>query len=251
MTDFELKIEKLKNLIEQSNKIVFFGGAGVSTESNIPDFRSADGLYRQTNKGKEYSPEEILSAHFFKQNAKCFYDFYREKMLYPDAKPNITHKKLAELEKRGKLLGIITQNIDGLHQKAGSKNVAELHGTSLLNHCTNKRCKKEFDLEYILNYNRDSEPRCDECGSIIKPDITLYEEMLPKDAWNKAYNWINEADLLIVGGTSLSVYPAASLIYDYQGNSIVIINKDCIKLNHLTENDLVFDCSLGEVFKHL
>lgn len=241
-------IEKFKQLIDSSSKIVFFGGAGVSTESNIPDFRSSDGLYASNSTKLKISPEEILSYHFFKDYPSYFYEFYRDKMIYPDAEPNITHKKLVELEKTGKLLGIITQNIDGLHQKAGSTKVAELHGTATKYHCID--CNTEYDLEYILS-SKEVVPVCKECGGIVRPNITLYEETLPRKDWNQAYRWVNEADLLIIGGTSLTVYPAADLIYEYQGNSIVVINKELINITHVTENDIVFKCSLGEVFSQL
>lgn len=238
------KIEKLKQYIDESSKIVFFGGAGVSTESGIPDFRSAEGLYSE--KGTKYKPEDILSHGFFYKHTEEFYKFYRDKMLYPNVKPNITHNKLVELEKNGKLLGIITQNIDGLHQMAGSKNVAELHGTVYVNHCT--RCNKEYSLDEILSM--ENIPKCT-CGGIIKPDVTLYDEQLPKEAWNNAYNWMTHADMLIVAGTSLSVYPAANLIYDFCGKHIVLINKQKISMNHLSDGDLVFECGLGEVLKYL
>lgn len=214
---FSEQIKKLQEMIDKSNSIVFFGGAGVSTESGIPDFRSVDGLYNQQYK---YPPETILSHSFYMQRTEEFYDFYRKKMLFLDAEPNAAHKKLAELERAGKCRAVVTQNIDGLHQKAGSKTVYELHGSVLRNYCQD--CHKFFTAQYIL----DSEkvPHC-ECGGEIKPDVVLYEEGLDQNTISGAVEAIANADMLIIGGTSLAVYPAAGLIDYYKGNRLVLINK--------------------------
>ena len=211
------EIETLKTWITESDNIVFFGGAGVSTESGIPDFRSTDGLYHQKF---DYPPETILSHTFFYQNPEYFFRFYREKMLPLDYQPNEAHKKLAALEQAGKLRAIVTQNIDGLHQKAGSKNVFELHGSIYRNYC--EKCGKFYPPEYI----RDSDgiPRCT-CGGIIKPDVVLYEESLDEDVMARAIHYIRQADVLIIGGTSLVVYPAAGLIQYYRGHKLAVINK--------------------------
>jgi NAD-dependent deacetylase len=232
------KIEQLKKWINESSNIVFFGGAGVSTESGIPDFRSTDGLYHMKY---AYPPETILSHSFFKSHTKDFYDFYRDKMIYSDAKPNITHKKLAELEKEGKLRGIITQNIDGLHQNAGSKKVLELHGSVLRNYCV--KCNKFYGLEDVLK--QEGIPLCS-CGGTIKPDVVLYEEALNDQIMNEAVKLIREAEILIIGGTSLSVYPAAGLIRYYSGSKLVLINKDVTSYD--SEADLLINTGLGEVF---
>ena len=209
--------EQLEKFIEESNKIVFFGGAGVSTESGIPDFRSVDGLYNQIY---DYPPETILSHTFFMRNTKEFFRFYRDKLIVDNVKPNKAHYRLAELEKQGKLTAIVTQNIDGLHYSAGSKNVLELHGSVLRNYCMD--CGKFYDLEAIKN--SEGVPRCS-CGGIIKPDVVLYEEALDENIINKSIKAISEADLLIIGGTSLTVYPAAGLLRYYRGDRIVVINK--------------------------
>lgn len=208
----------LQDIINESKNIVFFGGAGVSTESGIPDFRSTDGLYNQKY---DYPPEEILSRTFFCQKPEYFYDFYRDKMLFLDAVPNAAHKKLAELENIGKLKAVVTQNIDGLHQKAGSKNVYELHGSVLRNYC--QGCGKFYSAEYIKNSS--GVPRCEECGEMIKPDVVLYEEGLDNKTVNGALEAIMNADCLIVAGTSLVVYPAASFIDYFRGKHFVLINK--------------------------
>ena len=213
----EEKIEQLKELVEKSQKIVFFGGAGVSTESGIPDFRSVDGLYNQK---WAYPPETILSATFFHSNPKEFYRFYREKLLVSGIKPNITHFKLAELEKQGKLLAVVTQNIDGLHQAAGSKNVLELHGSIHRNYCM--ECGRFYDAAYVKN--AEGIPHC-ECGGMIKPDVVLYEEGLDSDVISRSIKAISEADTLIIGGTSLVVYPAAGFIDYFRGKHLVVINK--------------------------
>ena len=235
------KIEILKTWIEASDNIVFFGGAGVSTESGIPDFRSVDGLYHQQF---DYPPETILSHTFFYQHPDYFYRFYRQKMLPLEAQPNAAHKKLAELEQAGKLRAVITQNIDGLHQKAGSRNVLELHGSIWRNYCT--RCGKFYPPEFI----RDCAgvPRCD-CGGVVKPDVVLYEEGLSEDVLHRAVHAISEADVLIVGGTSLTVYPAAGLIRYYRGSKLVLINRD--ETPYDTAADLVLRDPIGQVFAQL
>lgn len=235
------KIEVLKNLINNSNNIVFFGGAGVSTESGIPDFRSKDGLYNQKYK---FPPEEILSHSFFMDNIEEFYKFYRDKMNSLKFEPNITHLKLAELEKSGKLKAIVTQNIDGLHQKAGSKNVYELHGSVLRNYCMN--CNKFFDANSVFNCS--GVPKCS-CGGIIKPDVVLYKEPLNDEIVNNAIYAISQADLLIIGGTSLTVYPASSLIFYFRGKNIVLINRDSTDLDKRA--NLVINTSLGDVFSKI
>lgn len=209
--------QKLEELIQKSSNIVFFGGAGVSTESGIPDFRSVDGLYHQQYK---YPPEEILSHTFFEEKTEEFYDFYRKKLIVTNAKPNAAHLRLAKLEKQGKLRAIITQNIDGLHQLAGSKNVLELHGSTLRNYCT--RCHKFYDQAFIANST--GIPRCT-CGGVVKPDVVLYEEALDSTVLQKSVNALQQADLLIVGGTSLAVYPAAGLLRYYRGPELVLLNK--------------------------
>ena len=234
-------IETLKTWITESDNIVFFGGAGVSTESGIPDFRSVDGLYHQQF---DYPPETILSHTFFYQHPDYFYRFYRQKMLPLEAQPNAAHKKLAELEQAGKLRAVITQNIDGLHQKAGSRNVLELHGSIWRNYCT--RCGKFYPPEFI----RDCAgvPRCD-CGGVVKPDVVLYEEGLSEDVLHRAVHAISEADVLIVGGTSLTVYPAAGLIRYYRGSKLVLINRD--ETPYDTAADLVLRDPIGQVFAQL
>ena len=235
------KIETLKTWIEASDNIVFFGGAGVSTESGIPDFRSVDGLYHQQF---DYPPETILSHTFFYQHPEYFYRFYRQKMLPLEAQPNAAHKKLAELEAAGKLRAVITQNIDGLHQKAGSKTVLELHGSIWRNYCT--RCGKFYPPEFI----RDCAgvPKC-ACGGVVKPDVVLYEEGLSEDVLHRAVHAISRADVLIVGGTSLTVYPAAGLIRYYRGSKLVLINRD--ETPYDTAADLVLRDPIGQVFAQL
>ncbi len=226
----------LQSIIDESKRIVFFGGAGVSTESGIPDFRSVDGLYNQKY---DYPPEEILSHTFFKQHTDYFYNFYRDKMLALDAKPNAAHYKLAELEKAGKLSAVVTQNIDGLHQKAGSKRVYELHGSVHRNYC--QRCGKEYDAQFIKNSS--GIPKC-ECGGIIKPDVVLYEEGLDNDTINGALYEIDSADCLIVAGTSLNVYPAASFVRYFHGKHFVLINMSETPADNLA--DLVIHGKVGE-----
>ncbi len=235
-------IEKFLEMVKESDNIVFFGGAGVSTESGIPDFRSVDGLYNQKY---DYPPEYILSHTFFRQKTEEFYRFYRDKMLPLEAEPNITHKKLAELEAAGKCKAVITQNIDGLHQKAGSKNVIELHGSVLRNYC--ERCGKSFSAEYI----RDSKgiPCCDKCGGTIKPDVVLYEEGLNQQDMQDAVYYISHADVLIIGGTSLAVYPAAGLIDYYRGHKLVLINKSATGMDRRA--DLLIQDGLGKVFAQI
>ena len=234
-------MEDLKEIINKSKSVVFFGGAGVSTESGIPDFRSKDGLYNQKYK---YPPEEILSHTFFMNNTDEFYKFYKDKMNSLKYKPNITHIKLAELEKIGKIKAIVTQNIDGLHQKAGSKKVLELHGSVHRNYCM--KCGKFYDAEYV--FNSESNPKCS-CGGIIKPDVVLYEENLNEDILDEAIMQISNCDTLIVGGTSLTVYPASGLIRFYKRNKLILINKDKTPYDKLA--NFVINDSLGNVFKNL
>ena len=234
-------IRKLSEIIERSHRIVFFGGAGVSTESGIPDFRSVDGLYNQE---WDYPPETILSRTFFEKNTEEFYRFYRAKMLCLDAKPNPAHLKLAQWEEEGRLIGVVTQNIDGLHQAAGSKKVFELHGSVLRNYCT--KCRKFYDAEFILN--SEGIPRCS-CGGIIKPDVVLYEESLDDDTITGAVNAIINADTLIIGGTSLNVYPAAGLIRYFRGSDLVIINKSPTNMD--SGADLLICRNIGEVFSQV
>lgn len=239
-------ISELSKLIKESNNIVFFGGAGVSTESGIPDFRGQDGLYNQNYKYK-YKPEEMLSHSFFESHPKEFYEFYKDKMNTLNAKPNITHMKLALLEKEGKLKAIITQNIDGLHQKAGSKNVLELHGSIYRNRCV--KCGKVHTAEYVFGCK--GVPICERirCEGIVKPEVVLYEEPLDDNVVIKAINYISQADLLIVGGTSLTVYPAAGMINYFRGENLVVINKD--ETGYNSRADLVINEPLGEVFKKI
>ena len=237
----EEKIKEFKQLVDKSNNIVFFGGAGVSTESGIPDFRSKDGLYNQKYK---YPPEEILSHTFFMNNTEEFYKFYKDKMNSLKYEPNITHKKLAELEKKGKLKAVVTQNIDGLHQKAGSKKVFELHGSVLRNYCM--KCHKSFDAEYVVNSK--GIPLCS-CGGIVKPDVVLYEEGLDENTLIASIENIQKADLLIVAGTSLTVYPASSLINYFKGENLVLINRDSTPYDNRA--NLVINDSLGKVFENI
>ncbi len=232
------KIKKLNEILSKSHSAVFFGGAGVSTESGIPDFRSVDGLYNQKYK---YPPETILSSDFFFSQTKEFYRFYRDKMLCLDAKPNGAHIKLAEMEQKGKLSAVITQNIDGLHQKAGSKKVYELHGSVHRNYC--RKCGKLFDAEYMLK--SEGVPHCD-CGGLIKPDVVLYGEQLDDNVVTGAVNAIAKADTLIIGGTSLVVYPAAGLINYFRGNNLVIINMSPTSAD--SSADLLIESKIGEVF---
>ncbi|MGE1061422.1 NAD-dependent protein deacylase [Megasphaera paucivorans] len=235
-------VDTFADLVKHSNNIVFFGGAGVSTESGIPDFRSVDGLYNQTYK---YRPETILSHSFYMDNPEEFFRFYHDKMLCLDAKPNMAHIKLAELEKAGKLKAIITQNIDGLHQQAGSTNVLELHGSVHRNYCLH--CHKFFNAHYMAS--AVGIPKCDACGGSIKPDVVLYEEGLDDDVIEKSLHYISHADMLIIGGTSLVVYPAAGLVRYYSGHKLVLINKSSTSMDDRA--DLVIHDPIGEVFQHI
>lgn len=240
--------DKLRNYIEESNNIVFFGGAGVSTESGIPDFRSNDGLYNQHDiQFDKYEPEYLLSRECLYNNPKVFYEFYRQKMDTRNIEPNITHKVLAKMEEVGKLKAIVTQNIDGLHQKAGSKNVFEIHGTTQRNYCS--KCKKEYSSDYIFTTN-EIIPKC-ECRGQIRPDVTLYGENLPENAVIGAINAIQKADMLIVGGASLKVYPAANYISYFSGEHLVVINREKIILMLNEDTDLTIIDSLGNVFREI
>ena len=231
----------MKEIIDGSDNIVFFGGAGVSTESGIPDFRSVDGLYNQKY---AYPPETILSHTFYCSRPEEFFRFYRDKMRYLDAQPNAAHRKLAEWEQEGRLRAVVTQNIDGLHQKAGSRNVLELHGSVLRNYC--ERCHRFYDAQFILN--SEGVPHCS-CGGRIKPDVVLYEESLDEEVMTKAIHAISEADVLIIGGTSLAVYPAAGLIDFYRGNKLILVNKTPTPRDN--DADLVVSGSIGEIFDTL
>ncbi len=231
------KWQKLKEWIDGSDNIVFFGGAGVSTESGIPDFRSVDGLYSQHYK---YPPETIISHSFYVRQTEEFYRFYKDRMLFTDAKPNAAHRALAKLEAEGKLRAVITQNIDGLHQMAGSKEVLELHGSVHRNYCT--RCGAFYDLDYVVN--SEGVPKCS-CGGVIKPDVVLYEEGLDSRTLQKSVDYIRDADMLIIGGTSLVVYPAAGLIDYYRGKKLVLINKAATSRD--SQADLVISDSIGQV----
>ena len=235
------QIAKLKEWIDNSDNIVFFGGAGVSTESGIPDFRSVDGLYNQKY---DYPPETILSHTFFMAQTEEFFRFYRDKMLYLDAEPNAAHRKLAEWERQGKLRAVITPNIDGLHQKAGSQNVLELHGSVHRNHCM--RCHKPYDVQAVAQST--GVPHC-ACGGIIKPDVVLYEESLDTHTLDASLRYIQSADVLIIGGTSLAVYPAASLIHYYRGHKLVLVNKSETPAD--AKADLVIHGPIGEIFSQL
>ncbi len=240
--DTEVKVKKLQEIIDESERIVFFGGAGVSTESGIPDFRSVDGLYHQKFK---YPPEVMLSHTFFMQNTWDFFDFYKNRVIPADPKPNAAHRKLAELEKAGKLIGVVTQNIDGLHQAAGSEKVYELHGSVLRNYCMN--CGKFFDYKYILEAS--GIPECDVCGGTVKPDVVLYEEGLDNDTIVGAVNAISSADTMIVAGTSLVVYPAAGLLQYFRGRWLVLINRDPTPAD--ASANLVIHDKVGEVLDEI
>ncbi|MBE5932564.1 MAG: NAD-dependent protein deacylase [Lachnospiraceae bacterium] len=234
--------QKFKEAVENSNYIVFFGGAGVSTESGIPDFRSVDGLYNQKYK---YPPEVMVSHSFYVSKTEEFFEFYKDKMIFKDAKPNQAHLKLAELEHQGKLKAVITQNIDGLHQAAGSKEVLELHGSVHRNYC--ECCGKFFDLDYILE--NKGVPKCDQCGATVKPDVVLYEEGLDSETLSKTVYHISKADMLIIGGTSLAVYPAAGLIDYFKGDNLVVINMAPTPRDKFA--DIVINKKIGEVFSRL
>lgn len=233
------ELETLKSWVENSKNVVFFGGAGVSTESNIPDFRSVDGLY---NMKYDYPPETIISHSFYVRNTEEFYRFYKDRMLYPEAMPNAAHLALARLEETGHLRAVITQNIDGLHQAAGSREVLELHGSVHRNYCTS--CGKFYDLDYIIQ--ADGVPLCS-CGGVIKPDVVLYEEGLDSQTIEKAVRYIREAEVLIIGGTSLTVYPAAGFLNYYRGKKLVLINKSATPMDQ--QADLVINQPIGEVMK--
>lgn len=236
------KIQELNHIIHDSQNLVFFGGAGVSTESGIPDFRSVDGLYHQNY---DYPPEAILSHSFYRSHPAEFFRFYREKMLYPDAKPGAAHKKLAQWDLAGKLKAVITQNIDGLHQMAGSRKVLELHGSVLRNYC--ESCGASYPAEYILSIS--GIPRCEKCGETVKPDVVLYEESLDQQIMKEAIYYISKAKVLIIGGTSLAVYPAAGLIEYFQGDKLVVINKS--NTHQDSSADLVIQDAIGKVMEQL
>lgn len=235
------KIARLKEIIQESSNVVFFGGAGVSTESGIPDFRSVDGLYNQKY---EYPPEQIISHTYYRQHPDKFFEFYKDKMIMTDAKPNAAHIRLAQLEQEGHIRAVITQNIDGLHQMAGSKEVLELHGSVHRNYC--EECHKFYDLEYIVKSN--GVPRCS-CGGIVKPDVVLYEEGLNSNTIQKSVQYIREAEVLIIGGTSLVVYPAAGLIDYFRGKHLVVINRDATPRD--TQADLLIQEKIGVVFSQI
>ena len=237
------KISELQEIIDNSDNIVFFGGAGVSTESGIPDFRSESGLFKTLEKYGA-SPEELVSHSYYMEHTEEFFNYYKENLVFKDAEPNPAHLKLAELENAGKLKAVITQNIDGLHQKAGSRNVLELHGSIHRNYC--QICGKGYGLNYILE--SDGIPRC-ECGGIIKPDVVLYEEPLNRDVLNDSFNYISKADTLIIGGTSLVVYPAAGLIHNFIGSKLVLINKSETAYDSLAS--LVINEAIGETLEQI
>ena len=238
------KLKELQDVIDHSQNIVFFGGAGVSTESNIPDFRSSDGVYSVTL-GRHFSAEQLVSHTMFVRYPEDFFDFYKKYLIYPDAKPNAAHRYLAWLEQTGKLKAVVTQNIDSLHEMAGSKKVLKLHGSADRNYCTG--CQRFYDLEAFLALEGPV-PHCLDCGKVVKPDVTLYEEALDMDVFSQAARAIQEADLLIIGGTSL-VYPAASLIQYFQGEKLVVINKTSIPQDK--QADLVIEGKIGQVFSKL
>lgn len=240
----EEQLAQLQKWIQESDNIVFFGGAGVSTESGLPDFRSENGIFSAMSE-YGYRPETILSHSFFQQNPEVFFKYYKKTLLYPDAKPNDCHKALAKLESDGKLKAVITQNIDDLHQKAGSKNVLELHGTLYRNYCL--KCKQGFPLEYVIK--DEGVTRCNICGGVVRPDVVLYEESLNGDTIEKSVEYISNADMLIIGGTSLNVYPAAGLINYYRGKKMVLINKSTTPYDH--KASLIITKSIGEVFREI
>ncbi len=239
-----MSIELLKSIIDNSENIVFFGGAGVSTESNIPDFRSEAGLYVE-KKDYIYSPEYMLSHSFYEDQTEEFFEFYKKKMIYKDALPNDAHKALAQLERRGKLKAIITQNIDGLHQMAGSKNVIELHGSVHRNYCID--CYATYDVEFVLK--QKGIPLCGKCNGVVRPDVVLYEEGLEQNLMDRAIDYIDKADVLIVGGTSLVVYPAAGLLRYYKGNKLILINKSDTKYDSMAA--LTINDSIGQVLSQI
>ena len=235
-------IEQLRKIIADSNNIVFFGGAGVSTESGIPDFRSATGLYNQ-KLDRNVSPEELISHSFYVRYPEYFFEFYKDKLIYPDAEPNDCHKALAELDRQGKVKAVVTQNIDGLHQKAGSQVVYELHGSTLRNYC--ESCHSFYDEKFVLA--SDGVPTCPKCGGRVKPDVVLYEEGLDDNVVEAAINAIAHADTLIIGGTTLIVYPAAGLIHYFRGKHLVLINKSSTSADSMA--DLVINDNIGQVFR--
>ncbi len=234
--------QRFKEAVEQCNYIVFFGGAGVSTESGIPDFRSVDGLYNQKYK---YPPEVMVSHSFYVSKTEEFFEFYKDKMIFQDAKPNQAHLRLAELEKQGKLKAVVTQNIDGLHQAAGSKEVLELHGSVHRNYC--ESCGKKYDLKYVLD--NPGVPKCQDCGGTVRPDVVLYEEGLDSETLSRTVDHIRKADMLIIGGTSLAVYPAAGLIDYFKGDYLVVINMAPTPRDKFA--DIVINKKIGEVFSKL
>jgi len=240
------ELREVVDCVRESSNIVAFTGAGISTESGIPDFRSAGGLYKDGNKKYSYPPETMLSHSFFMQHTEEFFDYYRSNMIYPDAGPNDCHKGLAKLEEMGKLKAVITQNIDGLHQAAGSGNVLELHGTINSNTCM--KCGKHFELGYIVK-SREIVPLCDRCGSIVKPDVVLYEEMLDEEVMARAADYIRNADVLMVIGTSLVVYPAAGFVDYYRGNRLVLINKSSTPYDY--KADIVIHDSAGKIMREI
>ena len=242
MKSYEESLKEFQRIVSLSSNIVFFGGAGVSTESGIPDFRSVDGLYHQQY---DYPPETILSHSFYRSKPEEFYRFYRNKMLFLDARPNAAHYKLAALEAQGKVKAVITQNIDGLHQAAGSRNVLELHGSVMRNYC--ERCNAFYDVHYIKNSS--GVPKCEKCGGPIKPDVVLYEEGLDEKTLSDAVYFISHADVLIIGGTSLAVYPAAGLIDYFNGSKLIVINKTSTPRDSFA--DLVIQGPIGEVFESI
>ena len=235
---------RVKEIVDRSRRIVFFGGAGVSTESNIPDFRSETGLYKAMNE-YGHSPEEMLSSSFFMEHTEMFFDYYKKHLIYQDARPNKAHIALAKMEEEGKLTAVVTQNIDGLHQKAGSRKVYELHGSVLRNRCM--ECGERYDLEYIMDEANceNKVPRCEKCGAVVKPDVVLYGEMLDEDVLTGAVKAISEADTLIVGGTSLVVYPAAGLINYFSGKDLILINKS--ETSYDGRATLVINDAIGKV----
>ena len=244
----QTQLETLQKYLTESKHIVFFGGAGVSTESGIPDFRSKDGLYNQKDvQFDKYSPEYLLSRDCLYHNPKVFYEFYKQKLDTRGVEPNITHYVLAKMEEMGKLDAIVTQNIDGLHQKAGSKNVFEIHGTTERNYCN--KCNKEYPSDYLFN-TTEKIPKCS-CGGQIRPDVTLYGEQLPNDAVKSAINAITNADCLIIGGTSLTVYPAADYARMFTGKHLIVINKESLDFGLCNDTDLMIIDSLGNVFREI
>ena len=240
-------IQELQRIIDDSKRIVFFGGAGVSTESGIPDFRSKDGLYNQHDvKFDAYTPEYLLSHDCLVRQSEVFFEFYRQKLNVEGIEPNAAHRKLAELEKAGKLLGVITQNIDGLHQKAGSVNVQEIHGSTLRNYCA--RCGKKYPADYIFK-SKEAVPHCPDCGGLIRPEVTLYGEGLPEDAWMNSVDMLRRADCLIIGGTSLAVAPASYLVNDFRGKNLVVINRDSTPQDRYAQ--LVLRGKIGEILSQI